>query len=96
MNGRTVLLKVSGAGFTPFNAPAGSWIYVSGEAQDGFSATFDPAPQVVINHNLGRRPAAVTVRSLGGNELDCQVHCPNANMAVLYFDYPLAGTVEII
>lgn len=77
------------------SAAPGQWLFVSGEAQSGFSDTFEASPTVVVNHNLGRRPACVCVRTTGGVEVDvANVHL-NSNQVLLQFDVPTAGTVEI-
>ncbi len=77
--------------FTP-----GSWVLVSGQATQGYSETFEAAPVWVVNHNLGRVPAAVSVRTLGGVTVDVNVTHLNSNQCVAYFDVPIAGRVEIV
>ncbi len=72
-----------------------NWVFVSGEASSGYSGTFDAAPSVIVNHNLGRKPACVRVRTSGGLEVDVACHDLNNNQLALYFDVPMAGSVEI-
>ena len=91
---RTVLLKV-GNSYANLLPNAGTWLYVSGEAQSGYSETFTEQSQVMINHNLGRTPRSVTVRTLGGTELDCEVLYLNVNQLLINFDSPRAGRIEI-
>ena len=58
-----------------------------------FSTTFvDPLDTWVVNHNLGRSPAGVTITSLGGVELLADVQNVSVNQTRVYFEVPTAGT----
>lgn len=96
-NARSVLLRVSQPK-PSWQAlePGRPWIYVSGEAMSGHSQTFAPASVVVVNHNLGRMPCSCTVRTLGGVEVEVEVQHVSPNQCRLYFDVPIAGTVELM
>jgi hypothetical protein len=93
VSGHSTLLRVRGklAG-----APMlGRWSIISGEAREGWTQDFAPAPAVTVNHNLGRYPAAISVRTLGGVVADCEVRHVSPNQLRLYFDVPVAGVIEV-
>ena len=54
-----------------------------------------PAPVWMINHNLGRIPEIVVVDSSGALMEPGEVQYPNANVAVLTFTPPVAGTAYL-
>lgn len=55
-----------------------------------------PSDAWTINHNLGVRPVAVTVRSTGGVEVEAQVTHLSDNQCVINFAVPFAGTAHVI
>jgi hypothetical protein len=71
------------------------WIWVSGVAVEGVSVPFAAASVVTVNHNLGRQPSAVSVRTSGGLVAEAQVLHVSANQLQIFFDVPLAGVVEV-
>lgn len=97
-HGRTVLLRVGSQGeqILGGRSAMGQWIYVSGNALSGYSGSFAAASNVIVNHNLGRYPAGVTVRTLGGIEVEVSIQHLNNNQLLLQFDVPTAGTIEIV
>ena len=48
-----------------------------------------------VNHNLGRRPAAVAVLSPGGVEVNAAVTHVSVNQLIVTFSAPAVGTVAI-
>jgi len=50
----------------------------------------------VINHNLGRRPASVSVLSPGGIEVDAGVLHNSENQLTITFDQPYVGTAILL
>lgn len=49
-----------------------------------------------VNHNMGVRPAAVSVLSPGGVEVEATVTHISLNQLIITFAAPYAGTVEIV
>lgn len=49
----------------------------------------------IVNHNLGRRPAAVSVRSPGGREVTADVLHVSVNQLVVNFAGPTVGSVFV-
>lgn len=54
-----------------------------------------PAASWTVNHNLGRRPAAVSVLSVGGMEVDAAVTHVSDNQLVVEFAAPQVGSVRV-
>lgn len=48
-----------------------------------------------VNHNLGRRPAAVSVRSPGGREVTADVLHVSENQLQVHFSLPASGTALV-
>lgn len=88
------IFKVAPRG-KPLKARAGDWIWVHGVAEGGHSAAFTAATVWVVNHNLGRYPAAVAVRTVGGIVCDVEIKHVSANQLHVNFDVPTAGVVEV-
>ncbi len=69
----------------------------SGAVLAGFEhVQVNPAAQWLVNHNLGRWPAAVTIVTVGGLEVEAAV--TNISVAQLTIDLaaPFAGRARII
>lgn len=62
----------------------------------GYSESFGAALQWVVNHNLGRYPSSVSVRTLGGNLIEVEARHLSSNQVIVSFSNPVAGVVEII
>lgn len=74
---------------------AGEWRVVTGYAADGYGPVeFAAATQWVVNHNLGRTPTAVHVRTLGGVCVDAEIHHVSPNQTHVRFAAPFAGVVS--
>lgn len=87
------LFRVAPAG-APLSARAGGWIWVHGVAEEGYSEQFEAGSVWTCNHNLGRYPACVQVRTLGGVVADADIRHVSPNQVRVYFDVPMAGVVE--
>ena len=94
-NARTVLLRVSGNRDQRLLGIPGQWVYVSGEVRSGYSGSFASGEQVVINHNLGRKPTNVSVYTHGGVEIVADFQNVDLNRTILNFCTPTSGVVEI-
>lgn len=53
------------------------------------------APVWTVNHNLGRRPAAVSVRSPGGVEVTAAIHHLTDNQLQIRFAAPASGSALV-
>lgn len=69
--------------------------------QDASSGAFshrhdqaDAAAEWIVNHNLGRQPAAIAVLSPGGRLVGADVLHMSANQFRVYFTTPQAGTAR--
>lgn len=60
-----------------------------------FVQTFTAAAQWVVNHNLGRKPAAIAVLSPGGVEVDANIVHTSDNQFVVDLSPPMAGQVVV-
>ena len=60
----------------------------------GYEEQFPAAYLWTVNHNLGRCPAAVAVRTLGGVVVDVECYHTSPNQLQVRFDVPLAGIVS--
>lgn len=49
-----------------------------------------------VNHNLAAQPAGVSVRTVGGVEVEAQVTHVSANQLIVTFAAPASGSVVII
>ncbi len=80
MNTGPILLKVlPNKKAQALNPKPGRWTWISGVAHEGLSLSFPAQPVWIVNHNFGRYPACVKVRTLGGVELDAAVQHVSAN-----------------
>jgi hypothetical protein len=77
------------------NPKQGRWTWVSGVAHEGLSLAFPAQPVWTVNHNFGRCPACVKVRTQGGIEIEAAVQHVSPNQLRVTFDAPVAGVVEI-
>jgi|GEM_PF-3819657 len=66
-----------------------------GSGGAAYEATFAAALQWVVNHNLGRRPAAVRILTPGGVEAAADVTETSLNQLVVSFAGPQAGRVVV-
>jgi hypothetical protein len=94
MNNGAVLLKVRPA-TGKLNPKPGRWIWINGVANEGLSLSFPAQQTWIVNHNFGRCPACVKVRTNGGVEIDAAVQHVSPNQLRVTFDCPVAGVVEI-
>lgn len=53
-----------------------------------------PSASWTVNHNMGRRPAAVSVLSPGGVEVEAAVTHTTLNQLVVAFSSPQTGSVR--
>ncbi len=60
-----------------------------------FEATFAASGQWVVNHNLGFRPAAVQLLTVGGVEFEASIVHTSANQFVVSVSPPIAGQVIV-
>ncbi len=95
MNLGAILLKAIPNDRLRLNAEPGRWIWIAGVAQEGYSECFEAAAVWVVNHNLGRYPAAISVRTLGGVLCDVEVKHMSQNQLQVNFDRTLAGFIEV-
>lgn len=92
-----VLIKYSDApGWRRPLLRAGDFRIIVGHEMAGHSCEFPAAPVWVVNHNFGRTPCSLTVRTLGGAVVDAEVVHVNPNQTRVYFDAPMAGFVELM
>lgn len=54
------------------------------------------AAQWIINHNLGRKPAAVTLLTVGGVQMIADVTHVSDNQVIASFAAPIAGSALVI
>lgn len=94
--GEHVQLRVSQQAFRKYGANTPAWCIVSGNAFTAHEEQFDAAPTITINHNLGRRPVAVQLTTLGGVEFDAEVVHLNLNQLQIRLDAPIAGFCRVI
>lgn len=95
MNRGAILLKAIPNGGICLNAEPGRWVWIAGVAQEGYSEQFDSAAVWAVNHNLGRYPAAISVRTLGGVLCDVEILHVSQNQLRVNFERPLAGFIEV-
>lgn len=55
-----------------------------------------PSDTWVINHNLGRRPAVVSVIDTAGTEVHGGVSHPSSTQTVLTFSAPFSGKARLL
>ncbi len=54
-----------------------------------------PAAQWIVNHNLGARPAAIQLLTMGGVEFDASIVHTSVNQFVVSVNPPTAGQVIV-
>lgn len=98
MNRGAILLQavpnVVGSGLS-LKADPGRWVWIAGVAQEGYSEQFPAQAVWIVNHNLGRCPSAVSVRTLGGILCDADIRHASVNQIRIYFDVPTAGVCDV-
>jgi len=67
----------------------------SGSAASTFTQAFSAAAVWTVNHNLGRFPAAVAVRTTGGVIVDVAIQHVSVNQLLVAFDVQISGTVAV-
>ncbi len=75
----------------PLTARAGDWLWITGVPHTGHTFQYPAADRWVVNHNLGRYPAAISVRTLGGVVCDVMIEHKSQNELWVNFDVPTAG-----
>lgn len=72
--------------------PKGDTVLVVGDGTPAYIHTqTNQQIQWLVNHNLGYKPA-VSVFSVGGVQVMCEVIHQSNNQTTIYFDLPYAGT----
>lgn len=54
------------------------------------------SPEWIVNHNLGMQPGAVSIKSVGGVEVEAEIVNISINQLRIYFSTPFAGTAVVI
>lgn len=50
----------------------------------------------IVNHNLGMQPAAVSIKSIGGAEVEADIIHVSTNQLRIFFAVPFAGTAVVM
>lgn len=60
-----------------------------------FTQTFAEGPQWIVNHNLGHKPSAIAVLTMGGVEVESFIVHTSDNQFVVNLSPPMAGQVVV-